>query len=149
MCMPRLKLMTLKPHLFPIHCYNRKVCLPVITGEGAVLFRSVCFFPHSSLLLSCFFLFVLFLSNNQTVTKCREFGKFSTDWLPHGTVNIILCILTVFCNKTTQGFRDERKKNNNKNKNISPEAERNISTNPPLMKLFPHISVNISVFTFT
>jgi hypothetical protein len=29
-----------------------------------------------------------------------------------------------------------------------PEAEGKISTNPPLMELFPQISVNISVYTF-
>jgi hypothetical protein len=33
--------------------------------------------------------------------------------------------------------------------NISPEAEGKISTNPSLMELFPQISVNISVYTFT
>jgi hypothetical protein len=27
------------------HCYNRKVCLPVIPGEGAVSFKTVWFFP--------------------------------------------------------------------------------------------------------
>jgi hypothetical protein len=28
------------------HCYNSKLCLPVIPGEGAVLFKTVWFFPH-------------------------------------------------------------------------------------------------------
>jgi hypothetical protein len=31
--------------LLLLHCYNRKVCLPVIPGEGAVSFTTVCFFP--------------------------------------------------------------------------------------------------------
>jgi hypothetical protein len=31
--------------VWSIHCSNRKVCLPVIPGEGAVSFRTVWFFP--------------------------------------------------------------------------------------------------------
>jgi hypothetical protein len=35
-----------------IHCYNRKVCLPVIPGEGAVSFMTVWFFPHKNVAIS-------------------------------------------------------------------------------------------------
>ncbi len=35
-----------------LHCYNRKVCLPVIPGEGAVSFTTVWFFPHKNFAIS-------------------------------------------------------------------------------------------------
>jgi hypothetical protein len=38
--------------MFLMHCYNRKVCLPVIPGEGAVSFMTVWFFPHKNFAIS-------------------------------------------------------------------------------------------------
>ncbi len=35
-----------------VHCYNRKVCLPVIPGKGAVSFMTVWFFPHKNFAIS-------------------------------------------------------------------------------------------------
>jgi hypothetical protein len=31
----------------PLHCFNSKVCLPIIPGERAVSFKTVWFFPHN------------------------------------------------------------------------------------------------------
>ncbi len=38
--------------LYSLHCYNRKVCLPLIPGEGAVSFMTVWFFPHKNFAIS-------------------------------------------------------------------------------------------------